>query len=40
MILVTSVFMTAALNVYWVTTNLFTVVQNLLVIKKKEKEKV
>ena len=37
MILVTSVFMTSALNIYWIATNLFTVVQNLLVIKKKAK---
>ena len=37
MILFTSFFMTSALNVYWVTTNLFTVVQNLLVKRKKEK---
>lgn len=31
MIVVMSVFMTSALNIYWITTNLFTVVQNLLV---------
>lgn len=37
LILVTSIFMTSALNIYWVTTNLFTVVQNLLVKRKKEK---
>lgn len=37
MILVMSVFMTSALNLYWITTNLFTVVQNLLVKRKKEK---
>ena len=36
-ILFTSFFMTSALNVYWVTTNLFTVVQNLIVKRKKEK---
>lgn len=36
-ILVTSFFMTSALNIYWITTNLFTVVQNLLVKIKKEK---
>lgn len=36
-ILFTSIFMTSALNVYWITTNLFTVVQNLLVKIKKEK---
>lgn len=37
MILVTSVFMTSALNIYWITTNLFTVVQNILVKRQKEK---
>lgn len=37
MILVMSIFMTAALNMYWITTNLFTIVQNLLVKRKKEK---
>lgn len=36
-ILFTSFFMTSALNVYWVTTNLFTVIQNLVVKKMKEK---
>lgn len=36
-ILITSFFMTSALNIYWVTTNLFTVIQNLLVKIKKEK---
>ena len=39
MILFTSFFMTSALNVYWITTNLFTVVQNLLVKTRKEKVK-
>ncbi len=37
MILITSIFMTSALNIYWVTTNLFTVVQNILVKRQKEK---
>ncbi len=37
MILFTSFFMTSALNVYWVTTNLFTIVQNLIVKRRKEK---
>ena len=32
-----SFIMTSALNVYWITTNLFTIVQNLLVKRKKEK---
>ncbi|MDD6878823.1 MAG: YidC/Oxa1 family membrane protein insertase [bacterium] len=31
MITVMSIFMTAALDIYWITTNLFTVVQNILV---------
>lgn len=38
MILVMSVFMTSALNIYWITTNLFTVVQNLLVKKGGKKD--
>lgn len=33
MILIMSVFMSSALNLYWLTTNLFTVAQNLLVKK-------
>ena len=37
MILITSIFMTSALNIYWITTNLFTVVQNILVKRQKEK---
>ena len=36
-IMFTSIFMTSALNFYWITTNLFTVGQNLLVKRKKEK---
>ena len=35
MILSMSLFMSSALNIYWVTTNLFTVVQNLLVKREK-----
>lgn len=31
MIVVMSVFMSSALNIYWITTNLFTIVQNILV---------
>lgn len=31
MITVMGLFMTSALNIYWITTNLFTIVQNLLV---------
>lgn len=34
-ILITSIFMTSALNIYWITTNLFTIVQNMLVKKEK-----
>lgn len=37
MILVMSVFMTVALNIYWVTTNIFTIAQNLLVKKGGQK---
>lgn len=35
MILIMSLFMSSALNIYWVTTNLFTVVQNLLVKRER-----
>ena len=35
MILFMSVFMSSALNIYWITTNLFTVAQNLLVKREK-----
>ena len=31
MITVMGLFMTSALNIYWITTNVFTIVQNLLV---------
>lgn len=31
MITVMAIFMTSALNIYWITTNLFTIIQNLLV---------
>ena len=34
MIIVMSVFMTTALDLYWVTTNLFTIVQNIIVKRK------
>jgi len=34
MILIMSVFMSSALNIYWATTNLFTVAQNMLVKRK------
>ena len=39
MITVMSVFMTAALDIYWITTNLFTIVQNLLVKRGVKSEK-
>ncbi len=35
MIVLMSLFMPAALDIYWITTNLFTVVQNLLVKRKR-----
>lgn len=35
MILIMSLFMSSALNIYWITTNLFTVAQNLIVKRKK-----
>ncbi len=38
MIIVMSFFMPTALCIYWFTTNMFTVVQNLIVKKQKEKE--
>ena len=37
MILIMSFILTSALNVYWITTNTFTIVQNLIVKRKKEK---
>ena len=36
MIIVMGFFMSAALCIYWITTNLFTIVQNLLVKRSKE----
>ncbi len=35
LILIMSFIMTSALNIYWITTNLFTVVQNVIVRRKK-----
>lgn len=35
MILIMSIFMSSALNIYWITTNLFTIAQNLIVKRKK-----
>ena len=37
MIIVMSVFMTTALDIYWMTTNLFTIGQNLLVRRSVKK---
>ena len=34
MIIVMSIFMTTALDIYWITTNLFTIVQNIIVRRK------
>ena len=34
MIIVMSVFMTTALDIYWITTNLFTIIQNIIVKRK------
>lgn len=36
MIVITAIFMPAALGIYWVTSNLFTIVQNILVKRSKE----
>ena len=36
MIIFMSLFMTAALDIYWLTSNLFTVGQNLLVKRRKD----
>ena len=35
MIVVMSVAMTSALNIYWITTNTFTIIQNMIVKRKK-----
>lgn len=35
MILFMSIFMTSALNIYWVTTNAFTIIQNLVIKREK-----
>lgn len=40
MITIMGFFMTSALNIYWITTNLFTVVQNLLVKRGSRNEKI
>ena len=34
MIIVMSIFMTTALDIYWITTNLFTIIQNIIVKRK------
>lgn len=36
MVIVMGLFMSSALNIYWITTNLFTIVQNLIVKRSKE----
>lgn len=36
MIIITSIFMPSALCIYWITSNLFTIVQNILVRRSKE----
>lgn len=40
MIIVMSFFMTSALNIYWVTTNVFTIFQNAIVKRSKENGKI
>ena len=40
MITVMSVFMTSALGIYWITTNLFTIVQNLIVRRGSKNAKI
>ena len=37
MILFASIFMSTALNLYWITTSVFTIFQNILVKRQKEK---
>ena len=37
MIIITALFMPSALGIYWVTTNLFTIFQNISVKRSKEK---
>ena len=36
MIIFTSLFMPSALGIYWITTNVFTIIQNILVKRSKE----
>ena len=36
MIIITGIFMPSALGIYWITSNLFTIVQNMLVKRSKE----
>ena len=36
MIIFTSLFMPSALGIYWITTNIFTIIQNILVKRSKE----
>ena len=37
MIIVMSIFMSTALDIYWITTNLFTIFQNLIVRRRIQK---
>jgi len=37
MIIIMALFMPSALGIYWVTTNIFTIFQNILVKRSKEK---
>ena len=36
MIVITAIFMPTGLGIYWVTSNLFTIVQNILVKRSKD----
>ena len=40
MIVIMSVFMSSAIGIYWITSNLFTIVQNLIVKRSNRNEKV
>ena len=36
MIILTGIFMPTGLGIYWVTSNLFTIIQNILIKRSKE----
>ena len=36
MIVITSLFMPSGLGIYWITSNVFTIIQNILVKRSKE----